>query len=467
MKHGRFRWDQLLASLPAPWQVEASVYAQEIRRLIAAVGDASASDTPELSGAAALHPSPWVRNAILSSLAARHPDDADVREAIRWAVHDYDDFVAFRAIRLAGKFRVTDALPDLLVIVGRASERLTWLAGKPVGIGHAIVLDAITKIAGTTDVKALRQIEDRLFPGGQLSPEPTPTPSSALRASILRAAPQGEHHHDLMVQIPEGVVHFGIPECWRRRTLNFDWSSAPGAQVVQCSNFRMDCSPVSVREYDGFAFSDAAISHVFCHAEEPPNKLHIRNTYLDTRSGPDHPVSGVDWFDAYAFAESQGKRLPTEAEWQRAAQGDDRRAYPWGDDFASERTHCQPEPHSDAIRVWRRALLAQPPDVMPSTTVPNGMDGNVSPFGTRDMAGNVWEWTATSFATGQQLDPIVREGDDIADALSIIYRPTSYGVIKGGAWTSLPEQLSCAFRGRDLIMDRHFEIGFRCVCACP
>lgn len=98
----------------------------------------------------------------------------------------------------------------------------------------------------------------------------------------------------------------------------FDWDDPVG--IRSCGDFWMDVTPVSNAEYDSFVWSEDARLHTYCHPAEPASKLHIRNTVLDTRSDPDHPVTGVDWFDAYAYARSQGKRLPNETEWQRAAE---------------------------------------------------------------------------------------------------------------------------------------------------
>jgi formylglycine-generating enzyme required for sulfatase activity len=74
------------------------------------------------------------------------------------------------------------------------------------------------------------------------------------------------------------------------------------------------------------------------------------------------------------------------------------------------------------------------------------------------MAGNCWEWTATNFYARHPLEPDV--GD--RDSIDVVYDWRSYPVIRGGSWSSLPELTSAAFRGRDLLTDRHFENGFRC-----
>ena len=422
--------------------------------LRSAVVDAGRRDLPELAGIAATHEIPWVRLAVLQALVRRAPGDAGVRDVVAWLTHDYDDFVAFAAIDLAGRLGLREVLADLFVIVGRASERLAGVAGKPVGIGHAVVLRTLAVLVGSEHPDDMARVEAELFSAGIDDELYAPQPP-------LDCLTSGSHTHDEMVPVAGGTVRGGPPPAFEGRTLAFDWDDPP--TIGTCADFWIDAVPVSNAEYDTFAAGAAARRHTCCHPAEPKGKIHVRNTLLDERSGPDHPVAGVDWFDAYAYARSVGKRLPTEAEWQRAGQGEDGRAYPWGDGFEPTRTHCRPEPERpawDGVRAWRADLLTladHPPAV---TTRPRGIPGSASPWGVCDLSGNVWEWTASSY-DGPPFSPVGAE----RDAIDVIYDQRSYAVIKGGTFTSLPEQVSVAFRGRDLALDRHFEIGFRCACS--
>ena len=133
--------------------------------------------------------------------------------------------------------------------------------------------------------------------------------------------------------------------------------------------------------------------------------------------GPNQPVVGVSWYEAEAFARFASARLPTEAEWERAARGEDGRRYPWGDSW-------------DPVRAHHRG---GPRHTLPIGCFPAGR----SPYGLWDCAGNVWEWVQ---------DPFGHRGMRAA---------------RGGAWNAHPPQLRCAHRNGWAEPAQFSNIGFR------
>jgi formylglycine-generating enzyme required for sulfatase activity len=146
----------------------------------------------------------------------------------------------------------------------------------------------------------------------------------------------------------------------------------------------------------------------------------------------DHPVVWVDLEDARAYAKWAGKRLPTEEEWQYAAQGGDGREYPWG----------------NGIRAGV-CNLGETGTTTPVKAFPEGC----SPCGCYDMCGNVWQWTESERTDGRTRFCIIRGG--------------SYFVPKGSAWYVDGGPRPANFATKFLLMwpglDRCATIGFRCV----
>ncbi|HUV94169.1 MAG TPA: SUMF1/EgtB/PvdO family nonheme iron enzyme [Anaerolineae bacterium] len=181
----------------------------------------------------------------------------------------------------------------------------------------------------------------------------------------------------------------------------FIYGESEGTRVVRLEHgYCIARTPVTNAQYARF---------VAVRGHEPPQ--HWRGKVpLDELC--DHPVVNVSWDDAVAYAVWAGGRLPSEQEWEKAARGIDGRVYPWGDEFDAARCNSS--------------------EAGIGTTTPVGRYSSYgdSPCGCTDMAGNVWEWTASKYKSGS--------GDR---------------VVRGGAFDEYRRLARCAYR------DRHFPIG--------
>ncbi|MCL5278057.1 MAG: bifunctional serine/threonine-protein kinase/formylglycine-generating enzyme family protein [Deltaproteobacteria bacterium] len=153
-----------------------------------------------------------------------------------------------------------------------------------------------------------------------------------------------------------------------------------------------------------------------------------------------HPIVCVDWNQANAYCQWAGKRLPTEAQWEKAARGTDGRIYPWGNQFDCNKScnSVSPCSHSHTCAVG---------------SYPQG----ASPYGVMDMAGNVWDWVsdwydANYYANSPLKDP---QGPD----------SRQYRVLRGGSWGNIiPTYLRSSFRVVNDPTDRISNLfGFRCI----
>jgi formylglycine-generating enzyme required for sulfatase activity len=246
-------------------------------------------------------------------------------------------------------------------------------------------------------------------------------PADEPRAALLPLGrnPQGHEEYwrvqdgALVVRIPAGGFLRGSPED------EGEPHERPQRQV-HISEFLIDKTEVTWRQFRKYAEATGA------SLPAPPL----------WGSPDDYPASAIIWEEAKGYCEWVGGRLPTEAEWEKAARGTDGRKYPWGDQWDHERCNSRD---------------GGPHRLLSAGSYPNCL----SPYGVLDMAGSVWEWCSdwygeTYYAEGPIEDP---KG------------PTQgrTRVLRGGAWVSPDLWLRPGFRYTVSPTFRNVNYGFRCV----
>jgi formylglycine-generating enzyme required for sulfatase activity len=238
---------------------------------------------------------------------------------------------------------------------------------------------------------------------------------------------------------------------------------------VWLKGFWIDRYEVSNRQYALFLdwiAKNKSKAHAFCSPDEPKNKDHTPASWGSPRfSGDAHPVVGVDWWDAYAYAAFAKKRLPTEAEWERAARGTDARVFPWGPDFDAKK--C----------VWPEFWLKRSPtddsdwndfvNNAPRLTAPvDACDDGKSVAGISNMAGNVAEWVGDWYLASYYHDRWTKATEGMGSGTDREPRGPETGterVIRGGSWaTRASSRLTTTFRDHDRPGTRVNWVGFRC-----
>jgi len=226
-----------------------------------------------------------------------------------------------------------------------------------------------------------------------------------------------------MVLVPQGPFTMGTDE-----QAPWDIISHP-SRSVSLDMFYVDMYEVS---------NDLYAKCVFAGVCRIPSKTgsKMRLSYFDNPEFANHPVVYVSWQDAQTFCSWRGGRLPTEAEWEKAARGDTKLNYPWGENSID----CQ---HAN---FW-------PEDACSGDTTPvDSLTTGASPYGVLNLSGNVQEWVNDWFQAYPGGDPNATREYGI-----------SHRVIRGGAYFDAPLNIRATTRGGlnpDLTLS---YVGFRCV----
>lgn len=251
----------------------------------------------------------------------------------------------------------------------------------------------------------------------ELKPEPPPLP-----------------FEPITVLIPAGTFLMG----------SLPGDTTPSEEIPQhqitLPAYRMGQYPITNYQYAEFLRREKQV--------EPPKKV---GWFLREPPGDklDHPVVGVSWDDAQAYCRwlsgQTGRvyRLPSEAEWEKAARGEAGRFYPWGDDWQAGYCHSGGD------------------DTRPVTAYPEG----ASPYGCVDMAGNAQEWTSTLWGSDPKISDFVYpyRPDDGREDPTASHLHRVYRVYRGGSFRDEPARLRCAARGASTPDSKIRWRGFRVV----
>jgi len=258
-------------------------------------------------------------------------------------------------------------------------------------------------------------------PAVALSPTQTVTAMPTMGIGSTQISPKD---HMVQVYVPAGEFRMGTDPTKDSRAEKdelpqhtvyldafwIDWTGVTNAQYARCVTDRQ------------------------CTAPEDTSSI-TRHSYYGNVQYANYPVINVNWSQAQTYCTWSGRRLPSEAEWEKAARGTDGRLYPWGD--------AAPDPGLANYNY-------QPGDTTAVGSYPSG----ASPYGALDMAGNVWEWVSDWYSDSYYQQSPARNplGPDTG----------SDRVLRGSAWSEPAASNRSALRvGYDPNLG-DIRVGFRC-----
>jgi formylglycine-generating enzyme required for sulfatase activity len=286
------------------------------------------------------------------------------------------------------------------------APQLVWLVGGMVAFVSVILL-GIFLLAGGAVKNALPAL---VSTSTRVLPTNTPMPSLSLGIGSTQISPKDGM---VMVYVPEGEFLMGSEDGTTHESPEHS---------VYLDAYWIDQTEVTNEMYAKCVADNGACT-------SPNGTDHFGNT-----SYANHPVVYVNWDQAKTYCEWAGRRLPSEAEWEKAARGTEGRTYPWGEGIS-----CDEANNRECVR---------------DTSAVGSYESGKSPYGVYDMAGNVWEWVndwygETYYQSSPSSNPMGPNSGQVR-------------VLRGGAWGNSFVSSRSAVRLREDPSHSNFDLGFRC-----
>ena len=307
---------------------------------------------------------------------------------------------------------------------------------------YGVTVEALQEVNAISDPKRLQIGQKLVIPqGGTLTPAGTATKVTTTTTSIpptATIAPTVVGAPESMVFVPAGEFIMGSPTGegldneHPQRTVyldafyisKYEVTNEQFSQFVDATGYTTDAETAGW----GWAWTGEDWEEV-----ERADWRHPQGPGSSVEGKMDHPVVQVSWNDADAYCQWAGVRLPTEAEWEKAARGTDGREYPWGNSApnGSKLNYCD----TNCELAWKDSNV----DDGYTGTAPVGhYEAGKSPYGAYDMAGNVWEWVADwydaeYYSRAPERNP---QGPDSGERR----------VLRGGSWSGYQGDARCVDR---------------------
>jgi len=278
---------------------------------------------------------------------------------------------------------------------------------------YGVTVEALQEANAISDPNRLQIGQELIIPkGGTIAPTSTATEVRATSTSIPPTPRPVVAVEAVTIAIPAGEF-----------TMGSDVEDERPPHTVFVDAFEIDKLEVTNQEFERFVQEAGYVTDA--------EKAGDTSWRYYAKDKPQHPVVKVSWNDAVAFCQWAGKRLPTEAEWEKAARGTDARTYPWGNQWDASRANAKEAGNRE-------------------TTAVGSFPAGASPYGVMDMAGNVSEWTTDWFKA--------YPGGDFYSP----YFGEKYRVIRGGGWFSDQNLVRTTERSASSMTLANDDVGFRC-----